>query len=323
MKFTNTTTAASTPCKHGASCVRFDCFYAHPRERKQPCMHVNKPTGCCRPDCRFLHPKDYRFGGSVSSKQKASPSSSKKGARGGASSHTQVVKEVKVKERTERPPFEVTFLLDVSSSMSGTAIESCKAALLEIADILRPIDKLGFRTFSHKQATVLPLTAKKRLDQRSFRQTVQGVQASGGTALWDAVATTLAELRNKAHGVTRKLFVLTDGEDQHSRACDWSACSALVAKPGFVVDICLVAVTKGISGKAQTQLAGLGGGRPHYRYKPVSDVGNIVEGLRFFKDIVYKETTVVQTKTVMKKQLVQKLVPKTKRVVTTTRKRIK
>ena len=54
-----------------------------------------------------------------------------------------------------------------------------------------------------------------------------------------------------------------------------------------------------------------------------SDVGAIVKGLRFFRDIVYKETTVVQTKTVLKKQLVQKLVPKTKRVVTTTRKRIK
>ena len=107
-----------------------------------------------------------------SAKENTRPSPSKKGGRG--SSHT-VVKEVKVKERKERPPFEVTFLLDVSSSMRGAAIESCKAALMEITEILRPIDKLGLRTFSHKLTTVLPLTAKKRLDQRRFRQTVSGV----------------------------------------------------------------------------------------------------------------------------------------------------
>jgi Mg-chelatase subunit ChlD len=255
-----------------------------------------------------------------SAKENTRPSPSKKGGRG--SSHT-VVKEVKVKERKERPPFEVTFLLDVSSSMRGAAIESCKAALMEIAEILRPIDKLGLRTFSHKLTTVLPLTAKKRLDQRRFRQTVSGVEATGGTALWDAVCTTLEELRDKKHGVTRKLFVLTDGEDMHSKARDWSACSALVAKPGFVVDVCLVAVTEGISDAAQTQLANLGRGRPHYRYKPVSDVGHIVEGLRFFKDIVFSEVTVVKTKTVMQKQVQVKLVPKTKTTRTTTRKRIK
>ena len=40
-----------------------------------------------------------------------------------------------------------------------------------------------------------------------------------------------------------------------------------------------------------------------YKYKAVNDVGHILEGLRFFRYIVFRETTVVKTKTVMRKKV--------------------
>ena len=83
---------------------------------------------------------------------------------------------------------------------------------------------------------------------------VEAVEATGGTALWDAIVSTLHALRSKARGVTRKLFILTDGEDQHSTESDFASCSAAVSKPGFVVEVVLVAVTSGIGGEAQKQL---------------------------------------------------------------------
>ena len=64
-----------------------------------------------------------------------------------------------------------------------------------------------------------------------------------------------------------------------------------------------MAVTRDITRSTQATLKDLGSGKPHYKYKPVSDVGDLLEGCRFFRDMVYKEVTTVQ------KQVV--LVPKT------------
>ena len=326
-------------CKYDTACVNFLCPRLHGKGRKPRCLHVDKPVGCTNSSCRFLHPKGYhrtaesvqRGRPSTLSPLSSGPPSKKNGARGANKENThpdsygrsQTVMTRDVSERSERPPFEVTFLLDVSSSMRGEAVDRCKQALLEIAGILRPVDKLGVRTFSHRLTEVLPLTPKRALRKQELSRMVEAVEATGGTALWDAIVSTLHALRSKARGVTRKLFILTDGEDMHSTESDFASCSAAVSKPGFVVEVVLVAVTSGIGGEAQKQLERLGHGNKSYKYKAVSDVGHILEGLRFFRDIVFRETTVVQTKTVMRKEVQVKLVPKTKRVVTTTRARVK
>jgi hypothetical protein len=42
-----------TPCRHGASCIKFGCMFMHPEARRKDCPRGAK---CCEAHCVFLHP---------------------------------------------------------------------------------------------------------------------------------------------------------------------------------------------------------------------------------------------------------------------------
>jgi hypothetical protein len=75
-----------------------------------------------------------------------------------------------------------------------------------------PGDEIYFAQFTDHVFPVQPLTGEERLNP-PFRE----VESRGGTAFYDAVATTLCTMR-AARNLRQAVVVITDGADQHSRS---------------------------------------------------------------------------------------------------------
>ena len=206
------------PCKHflhGNCSKGVQCTYIHAHTLKPTaseqthCTHFNSPTGCRYGDkCKYKHP-------AVMCKHLLKGECTKGAActfsHVPAASSVHSTQTKTITERSEKAPFEVTFLLDTSSSMRGEAIDKCKQAVLDIASIMRPQGKIGLSTFNHELQEVLPLRSKGQQGSK-LEKAVRGINAMGGTALWDSIEASLSNLSAQEQ-IARKLFILTDGED--------------------------------------------------------------------------------------------------------------
>lgn len=114
----------------------------------------------------------------------------------------------------ERAPLQVQIAFDASSSVSGRRLRSLLAAVGRVFEALRPGDRVGVMTFSHRLQVMVPMTD----DLVAARTALANVKADGQTALRDAVALslTLAE-GQEARGL---VLLFTDGEDNSSWISD-------------------------------------------------------------------------------------------------------
>lgn len=110
----------------------------------------------------------------------------------------------------ERTPLRVQIAFDASSSVSGRRLRSLLAAVSRIFDELRPGDRVGVMTFSHRLRIQVPMTE----DLAAARAALDRIQPEGQTALRDAVplSLTLAE-GPESRGL---VLLFTDGEDNAS-----------------------------------------------------------------------------------------------------------
>ena len=328
-------------CKYHPNCAKTasQCKFTHPL-----CPRFDKPNGCrykaslCKfthPSCNFFVRGECKKGDQCvfSHKKKINPPpySEHAAKTHGSKRDSTVVASQKVVERTEREPFEMSFLIDVSSSMSGDAILHCKTALKDITSTMRPQDKIAIYTFSNTRKEVLPLQSKRSHGDSHIKSKINSITAYGGTALWDSIVASIETIRNQKlnsgdNKVVRKLFIFTDGADAHSRKT-WEECASTVQRPGVTLEIFLVAAVASISSVSQKQLADLGGGKRQqfYKYKPIADVGDILEGFTFFKSKIFLEETVQrrQTKMVAKEVTTVEMVPRTTIKTKTRRTQIK
>jgi len=111
----------------------------------------------------------------------------------------------------EKVPVSWGLVLDRSGSMSEMITNVYRAAV-HVVDKGSEDDEAFIVTFSEKSGLVSDFVS----DRQKLRDSVQGLRAGGGTALWDSVIFALDHLK---HGEHRKkvLVVVTDGEDNHSR----------------------------------------------------------------------------------------------------------
>lgn len=107
------------------------------------------------------------------------------------------------------------FVADVSGSMDGEPLNKLKESLLTGSQYIGKNHSVGFVTFSSDVNINLPVK-KFDLNQRSyFVGAVTGMQATGNTAMFDAIvvgAKMLMEEREKNPNAKMMLFVLSDGE---------------------------------------------------------------------------------------------------------------
>lgn len=114
----------------------------------------------------------------------------------------------------ESLPLSVTFVLDTSGSVVGTKLVSLERAVDVVLDRLRGEDMAALITFSHRVHLARTLTA----DHGAIRDAVHAADASGTTALRDAVYTGLA-LSGGEHARSLVL-AFSDGLDNASWLSD-------------------------------------------------------------------------------------------------------
>jgi len=107
------------------------------------------------------------------------------------------------------------FIADVSGSMNGEKLNKLKESLVNGAQYIGKDNEVGLVSFSTDVNINLPI-AKFDINQRSlFSGAVKDLQASGSTAMYDAIVVAtklLMEQKAKNPNAQLMLFVLTDGE---------------------------------------------------------------------------------------------------------------
>jgi VWFA-related protein len=113
---------------------------------------------------------------------------------------------------SERVPVSLGIVLDTSGSMTADKMSAARAAIDRlIYDLLDQDDELFFVEF----ATRASMTQGWTKDRRLISRAVKNVDAAGGTAMYDAIATAIPTAQS---GTNRKkaLLVISDGNDTNS-----------------------------------------------------------------------------------------------------------
>ena len=120
-------------------------------------------------------------------------------------------------------PIVAVFVADVSGSMEGEPLNELKKSLLNGSRYIGEENSIGLVTYSNDVNINLPIE-KFDLNQRSlFTGAVQDMDASGGTATFDAIAVAVQMLldeKEKNPDAKLMLFVLSEGETNIGHSLD-------------------------------------------------------------------------------------------------------
>jgi len=132
-------------------------------------------------------------------------------------------------------PMALVITIDVSGSMEGAAMEQARAFAASLVTNLAPGDVAALVTFSDTVQVAQPFTS----DHGALLAAINGLTASGNTALYDAVARS-AELAALSDVTRRAVVIISDGEDFGARSLstrDGSLASASTASTFYVVGV--------------------------------------------------------------------------------------
>ena len=131
-------------------------------------------------------------------------------------------------EMVETFPITLGFIVDTSTSMADALVESQRAAASLLSQLMTPQDRafaVGFARFPY--VVISPTD-----DAAGVARALEGLQAMGSTAYYDALITGLYYFRNTKG--QRAMIVLTDGEDTASRS-SWEQALEYTKRSGVVV----------------------------------------------------------------------------------------
>jgi Ca-activated chloride channel family protein len=112
----------------------------------------------------------------------------------------------------ERVPVSLALALDVSDSMRGQRMTDARAALANFLDVLlAPEDEASLLGFNHETRLFGEWTTRRK----GLRTKLDEIRPSGGTALFDAIATSLPLFENRLHP-RAALLIVSDGADTAS-----------------------------------------------------------------------------------------------------------
>jgi VWFA-related protein len=112
----------------------------------------------------------------------------------------------------DRVPVSLGILLDVSESMIGARMNDARFALGRFTnDLLAPEDEAFLMVFNHRPRLISPWLLKP--SQLAGR--LDGVEPSGGTAVYDAIVEALPLFERRAHQ-RAAIVVISDGADTAS-----------------------------------------------------------------------------------------------------------
>lgn len=112
-------------------------------------------------------------------------------------------------------PIAAVFVTDVSGSMAGVPINRLKESLIKGQKYLGKNNSIGLVSYSSGVTIKLPIGKYDTNHQSMFVGAVNSLQASGGTATFDAIIVAMKMLQDEAAanpGIKPIIFVLSDGE---------------------------------------------------------------------------------------------------------------
>ena len=113
---------------------------------------------------------------------------------------------------SERVPVSLGILLDASGSMTREKMSAARTAINRfIYELLGPEDELFFAEFANEPS----LTQGWTTDRAAISRAVREVSPTGGTAIYDAVATAIPKAETGRHR-KKALLVISDGNDTNS-----------------------------------------------------------------------------------------------------------
>ncbi len=161
----------------------------------------------------------------------------------------------------ENTPISLGIVVDLSGSMANK-LGKTLAAVNEFLNNLEPEDEEFLVTFADTPEVRVPFTS----DQSAIRTTLAGSAPRGSTALFDAVALAMREMRT-AHNDRKVLFLVSDGGDNHSRYTEHELLNALEEAD---LQIHAIGIHDGMAGMDEKRgpwiledLAGTTGGQHH------------------------------------------------------------
>ncbi|MEY2857303.1 MAG: hypothetical protein RLZZ74_1615 [Cyanobacteriota bacterium] len=116
-------------------------------------------------------------------------------------------------DQTTELPLNLCLVLDRSGSMSERPLEMVKEAAISIIEKLKPEDRVSVVAFDHQAKVIVPNQAAVNVE--SIKQKIRLMVADGGTAIDEGLRLGLKEVAaHNLHCVSR-IFLLTDGENEH------------------------------------------------------------------------------------------------------------
>jgi Ca-activated chloride channel homolog len=88
-------------------------------------------------------------------------------------------------KKVRRTPLNLAVVLDKSGSMTGAKLEKTKQAAMQLVDRLAPDDIFSLVIFSDYAEVLVP--AQKVEDKDALKEKIEGIEVSGGTALYAGV----------------------------------------------------------------------------------------------------------------------------------------
>ena len=113
-------------------------------------------------------------------------------------------------------PVAITFVIDTSGSMNGTALQQAKAGARVFLESLPAGDTVRVLFFSGKPRWLSERPVPVADGRASLIASIDGSFADGGTALYDAILAACQPSAAEPPGAARAVIVLTDGQDTDS-----------------------------------------------------------------------------------------------------------
>jgi Ca-activated chloride channel family protein len=113
-------------------------------------------------------------------------------------------------EKISTPPLNICLVLDRSTSMKGENLDMVKATAIQLLRSLRPEDVLSVVAFSDHAEVIVPSTISG--DRKKQENSIQMMQASGATELYNGLKAGLEEIRRTITPArVNHIILLTDG----------------------------------------------------------------------------------------------------------------